>query len=78
MEAVPEGDWFCAVCLAQVSFCSLIPTPKQKSEIFFLILLTAYPTNTSFPTPQSVGKIFQLGARRPWVPEFSSSFGQVA
>lgn len=23
MEAVPEGDWFCAVCLAQVRFLLL-------------------------------------------------------
>lgn len=26
MEAVPEGDWFCAVCLAQVRF--LFPTSE--------------------------------------------------
>lgn len=29
MEAVPEGDWFCAVCLAQVRLLLSQSTPKQ-------------------------------------------------
>lgn len=28
MEAVPEGDWFCAVCLAQVRLLLSYPTPS--------------------------------------------------
>ena len=36
MEAVPEGDWFCAVCLAQVSLLlPLIPLPSKSQRFSF-------------------------------------------
>lgn len=71
MEAVPEGDWFCAVCLAQVSL--LLSHSHSSAEVrdFFLILFTTNPTNNTLTCLQCLlGKISRLGATRL---EFMSS-----
>lgn len=46
MEVVPEGDWFCAVCLAQVRLLLSLPLLTEV-RFSFLIPFTTSLTNTT-------------------------------
>lgn len=66
MEAVPEGDWFCAVCLAQVRLLFSHSTSKQKSDFLSHSIYHPSYKHRCLPCLQSLlGKSSGLGASGP-------------